>query len=112
MTLPLSLLPHTVTVTTPGTVTDAYGQPSASWTTGTATRTLRGYVQPLKGDEYTNGRQAVTYTHRLFSNEPVEASERVTWQGQVFEVDGPSLRWDLPSGATNHYVTPLRVTEG
>lgn len=107
----LVTLPHAVTVTTPTTTTDAYGNTVTTWT-GAASQTVRAYVQPLYMDENTSWpREALVRTYRMFTVTPLTGLERITWNGLTLNVDGPSQQWDTPRGI-HHYETMLALVEG
>lgn len=106
------MLPHSVTVTTPGRSTDGYGNEALDYVTGVTARTIAAYVQPRPGTENTDGRNAVERVWVMFTTAPVEALDRVTWEGRVYEVDGQPQRWDVPGRRTHHYESNLRAVEG
>jgi len=109
----LTTLPHTITVTTPGTTTDAYGNVDLSWTTGATTAARRAYVQPVDASEETQSatREALVREYRCFDVAGFTGLERVAWAGLTLQVIGPSRRWDTPRGIS-HYETALRIVEG
>lgn len=72
---------------------------------------IRAYVQPNDSDENTNQRDAVLYTHKVFSNEPVQAHSRIVFEDRTYEVDGEAKRWDTPTGK-HHYEFHMKVWEG
>lgn len=109
----LTTLPHSITVTTPGTTTDTYGNTVASWTTGATTAVRRAYVQPADATEVNQSatREALVREYRVFTVAAFVGNERVAWSSLTLEVIGPSRRWDTPRGI-HHYETALRIVEG
>jgi hypothetical protein len=108
----VDLFPHTLTVITPTIATDRYSNETLSYDVPPATsRTIGGFMQPNVSTENTVDRSAVTYAYVVYTNDSLDARDRVIWEGHTFEVDGPPRRWDTPAGA-HHYETYLRVTEG
>lgn len=108
MSIRRRFLPHTVVVAEPTTTVNAYGTEVPSFAAGVE---VRAFIQPAGGAEALNDRDAVTTRLTMFTNGPVTARARVTWDGDTYEVDGPPLRWDTPSGTT-HYQSVLRLVEG
>lgn len=108
----LTTLPHTVTVLTPATTTDVYGNTVLDWDNATSA-TRRAYMQPTGADEVTQqaSREAQVREYRCFDNSGFAGTERVTWASLTFDVVGPSRRWDTPRGL-HHYETAMRVVEG
>lgn len=105
------LLPHTVTWQQPGTRTDGYGNTTADWTGATETA-LRGFMQPLSGQENTDARDAQIGDWVLFTDEPaISGADRIVWAGDTYEVIGPPARFD-DLGGFHHIEARLRIVEG
>lgn len=90
--LPTHLLPHTVTVQTPGTTTDRYGNTVQDWSSP-ATRTILGRFEMLVSDavavrETTQGRDDSRSVWRFYCNDEIGMTERLAWNGLVFDIDG------------------------
>lgn len=112
----LTTLPHSLTVITPGTTTDAYGNTTLNYTVGAGgatSSTRRGYVQPVDATEVNQSatREAMVREYRCFDVVGFTGLERVTWSSLTLQVVGPSRRWDTPRG-THHYETMMRLVEG
>lgn len=106
--IPAGFLPHLVTVATATTSTGVYGEQTVTYGTGAS---VAAYVQPAGGSEDTDARDMVTHRWRMFTNTPVTATDRVTWNGTAYRVDGPPSVWTTPSGET-HYEATLVLVEG
>lgn len=110
--IPDEALPHVVTVTTPTTATDGYGNTVLDYTSG-ATREVRGFLQPLPGSEFTDGRQAIETRARLFTNATIAPLERVAHAGRAYDIDGSPEAWGtLPGGEPGHSELILRRVDG
>lgn len=99
---------HTVEVLRATTTEDRFGNETRSWETATETLVSGCSLQPLDGPEQTVGRDTVIPRWRLFAPPTIDlqASDRVRFAGEVYEVDGAPQRWDFdPLG---HVVTFLR----
>lgn len=104
-------LPHSVTWQQPGSRTDGYGTAAADWTDPTET-TIAGYMQPLSGQENTDGRDAQVGDWVLYTLEQaVSGADRIVWAGDTYEVIGPPARFDTPRGF-HHIEARLRIVEG
>lgn len=71
-------------------------------------------VQPGSSTEQTGqGDLAVTnLTVFLPPGTGVLVTDRVQWDGQVYEVDGTPQRWRDPSGAESHVQVQLKLVQG
>jgi len=98
-----------LTITTPGTATDRYDDARPDWTNPTRTRTARGWLTETGSTEEVGAREAVVSAWRLFlpANTPITSSDRITVNGDTFEVDGDPHHAQTPSGA-HHLEVPLR----
>lgn len=110
----LNTFPHTITIVTPSETTDPYGNTVLDFDTPASSVTVAAYVQPKGSGEATldASREAQVRAFKCFTAaSPMTGVERVTWGGVVYDVIGPSQRWDSPRGL-HHYETALRVVEG
>jgi hypothetical protein len=107
-----SRLPHVVTVVTPATETDRYGNTVRDYGT-TATRVnVRGWMQRRSTEDIPQpARDGQLADWVLYTKHPVDRLDRVEWQGFSFMVDGiPYPVWT--PGGLSHYQVPLRQVEG
>lgn len=107
-----SLLVHDVTVVTPGSTTDRYGNLVPDWAASTST-TVKGWISQSSGSEDENGRDAQIGEWTLFlpAGVEIDGRARVAWSGVTFEVVGPPRRAWTPRGE-HHVEVQLRVVEG
>lgn len=68
-----------------GNVTVDFSQPAKRW--------VRGHVQPGTSDETTASRLATEVVSTVFTLDPIEARDRVRYNGETWEVDGHSKNW-------------------
>lgn len=116
--IPDDLLPHVVEVEHPGSTTDRYGNTVDDWSTSTRAE-VAGWMQQNTGAEDTDQRSAQIGEWLMLCNpwttggEPltVHGSDRVHWNGAVFEVIGPPGPAYEPA-ALHHYEIRLRTVEG
>jgi hypothetical protein len=89
---------HVVTILRATTTEDPYGNPVRDWDAATQTQVTGCSVQPVQGDEVTVGRDTVVSRWRLYAPDGTDllASDRVRFEGDVYEVDGEVQRWDFP----------------
>jgi hypothetical protein len=90
---------HVVTVLRASAGSDnPYGNQDRDWTTATETQVTGCSVQPVQGDEVTVGRDTVVSRWRLYAPDGTDilASDRVRFEGDVYEVDTEVQRWDFP----------------
>lgn len=90
-----SLLVHDVTIITPGTTTDAYGDTQPDWTTST-TSTVKGWLAQTSSIENLDGRDATITTLALTlpAAAPIGPRDRVSIDGIVYELTGaPISAW-------------------
>lgn len=116
--IPHDLLPHLVEVEHPGTRTDRNGNEIADWSTSTRTA-VWAWVQQNTGSEDNDQRAAQIGEWLLLCN-PIDAdgqpltvygNDRVHWQGQHFEVNGPPGPAYTPA-ELHHYEIRLKTVEG
>ncbi len=98
----MSIGPHTITVRRATVADDALGNETRQWGTATSTVVPGCYVYPVRGDEQTVGRQTVVSRWGLVAEltTDLEATDRVEWDGDTYDVDTEVQRWDdsaLPS---------------
>jgi hypothetical protein len=107
-----TLLVHDVTIVTPGTTTNGYGDTVKDWDAATET-TAKGWVSQRSASEDLDHRNAEVSTWVLFVDPDVAvtADDRVEWEGLTFEVDGPVLPAHTPRGR-HHLEVPLRLVDG
>lgn len=108
----MRLGPHTVTVLRAGSKPADYGSGTElDWGNTTSTDVPGCSVQPAPSDDFTIDRD--TFTTRWLAYLPngtdVEATDRVLWQGDTYDIDGGVLRWEF--GALSHVVVNLRRSE-
>lgn len=89
---------HVVTVLRAPTDDDDYGNPARDWDAATESEVTGCSVQPVQGDEETVARDTVVSRWRLYAPDSTDllASDRVRFEGDVYEVDGEVQRWDFP----------------
>jgi hypothetical protein len=118
--LPSRMLPHTITILTPGVTTDAYGNTAPDWSSP-ASRTAAAYVRPQStsvrpsGDEHVEvGRDVSERSFQVHTNDAaVTAFERVVYAGVTYDVDGEPLVWaSPPGGRLGHTKLQLRRVDG
>lgn len=108
-------LPHLVTIRTPAAGTDAYGTANAGldYAAGT-TRTARAFVQPRNVNQFFDGvlRQAEQADWVMFTlDQAVTSTERVEWDGHVFDVTGVQP-YDTPGAGRHHSTVEMREVTG
>lgn len=86
--LPTSLLIHTVTWIVPSTSTDAYGNVTRTYGSGTS---IAGRMQQDKADEpLVEGRDSLVRDWTLFTNQDgISGYDRIVFGTLTFEVFGP-----------------------
>jgi hypothetical protein len=118
--LPARMLPHTLTIITPGSATDAYGNTVPDWDAATE-RDIAAYVRPQStsvraaGDEHVEvGRDVSERSWQAHINDTaVTVTDRARWNGDVYEVDGDPLRWvSAPGGRLSFTKVQLRRVDG
>lgn len=94
---------HTVTVLRATTTEDDYGNPVRNWGSATQTTVAGCSVQPVQSmgmdpGEVTVNRQTTISRWRLYAPDgtDVQSTDRVRWDGDVYDVDGEPQRWDFP----------------
>lgn len=104
------LLVHDVTISTPTTTEDRYGNDvKTSWTSST----VKGWISQRSQIEDRERREAQVSEWVLFllPDATISGAARVAWEGITFEVDGPANPAWSRRGA-HHLEVPLRVVAG
>lgn len=113
--LPARMLPHQITILTPGTTTDGYGNQVPDWAAATS-RTAAAYVRPwTPGDENVDaGRDVSDRVWQVHTNDSaVTAFDRIVHDGVTYEIDGdPMIRKLAPGGRLGHTKLRLRRVDG
>jgi head-tail adaptor len=109
--LPERLLPHTVTVQTPGTTTDRYGNTVQDWS-DPDTSTITGRFEMLLSDavklrEETEGRDSALSVWRFYTNDALTMYQRLVWDGREFDVDGEVAKV-YDANSLHHYEALVR----
>lgn len=104
-----------LTIQSPGTVANQFGNQVTTWDTFTAVPSA-GIVQPVstsKGDK-SEGRRQVTTGYRIYipGAAPVTAQDRIVWNGLTLEIDGDPEFWPEPDGAIHHTEISTVVSKG
>lgn len=108
-------LRQTVTITNPGSTTDAYGNVAPDWSS-VSTATEKGLLEATDSTEVTVGRDTVVSNFLLFLkvDTAVTAYSRVTVTGVsgTFEVVGLPAVFDQGSPGTRHTEARLSTFSG
>lgn len=111
MGIPEHLLPHAVTLTHPTTSTDAYNNTTLTYGGGGASITA-WLQQNTRTEPRSDGRDPLEQTWLLMTNEEdVRGRDRVTFDGTVYEVEGPPEKVYSPAGL-HHVEATLRLVTG
>lgn len=107
-----SLMVHDVTVVHAATITDRYGNLTKDWTNPTRT-TVRGWVARRSETEVVDGREAEVSDWVVFlpTGTVITGGDRVEWNGNVFEVNGPPNEAWTPRGP-HHIEAQLSAVTG
>jgi hypothetical protein len=108
------LLQHFVTLTAGAPTTDAYGNPTLTFDPdeGAVETTIRAWVQQTANTEtHTTAGDRLEATWLAVTNQTIDGYDRLTWNSQVFEVDGPTAPIHDRAGV-HHYETTLKRVEG
>lgn len=103
---------HTIEVVRAGSKPADYGGGTEpDWSNTTSTQVHACSVQPAPSDEFTIDRDTFTtrWVAYLPASTDVQATDRVLWQGDTYEIDGGVLAWDF--GALSHKVINLHRSE-
>lgn len=108
------LMVHDITLVRAGTTTSRYGDTTKDWASTTET-VVKGWVSQRDRSENLDGREAQDTGWVLYlpAGTDVTGLDRVEWEGDTFEVDGPKLpAWSPRSKAVHHLEISLRRVEG
>jgi hypothetical protein len=110
MGIPSHLLVHAVTLTHPTTSSDAYNDEVEAYAGGSS---ITAWLQQnTRAEPHTDGRDPLVQTWLLMTNEEdVRGRDRVTFDGVVYEVDGPPEKVYTPAGF-HHTEATLRLVTG
>lgn len=101
MSIPVHLLPITVTWVQPGTTTDGYGNTVTDYA-GATTGPLQVMIEQRQAVEQLDNRDVTITSLVLFTNElAVRAVDRFVWSGVTYEADGDP--WVVYSPAGPHH---------
>lgn len=115
MAIPLRVLPLTVTIVKPRTVTDRYGTTVLDWANADRI-TVRGALSaPKRGgsSEVDVGRTQMVMASSLYllPDAPLEGIDHVEVDGRTYQVDGPpEVAWRR--GQPHHLVAMVKHVEG
>ncbi len=106
-----------VVVIRAGTTTDRYGDEVLDWDAPTEHTVRNCKVNPVAGNEDTgllDDRAALTRRWNLAAPpcSDIKATDRMRWQGDVYEVEGEVLTWRSPLGGVDHLYVQLVRREG
>ncbi|WP_068922198.1 hypothetical protein [Planobispora rosea] len=107
-------LPYTVTLIHPATVTDRYGNTTYDYGTAATRTCINAMIQQASATESTpDGRTPVVGVWRLITDHcGIDATDRIEWEGAMFELDGPPWPAAEFSGTFHHTEAVLRRVEG
>lgn len=110
MGIPSHLLVHTVTLTHPTTSTDSYNVENLTYSGGAS---IAAWLQQsTRAEPLADGRDPLVQTWLLMTNEEdIRGRDRVTFDGVVYEVEGPPEKTYTPAGF-HHTEATLRVVAG
>lgn len=107
------LLVHTVTVLTPGTTTDAYGDTVPNWTTATSVSSAARVVQRSARENIDTRDASITeWVVYLPGDVTVTHANRIVWDGLTFEVAGDPKPAVRRTSTVHHYEVPLNRIAG
>lgn len=106
------LLQDTVVRLRAGTVADGYGNPRRDWTTATEA-SFPADVQPTASSEDVVDQDRTVTRWRLFLGPYAEllATDRVRWDGAVYEVEGDVERWKRRGVLHHTEAVLIKVTQ-
>lgn len=115
--LPARMLPHRITITSPGRVDDGYGNEVLSYDPAdgaTVRENVPAYVRPAPASEDVVDRNAVTAAWQVHCNDlDVTALDRVAYDGTAYDIDGQPNVWrTIPGGRPGHSKFLLRRVDG
>ena len=98
-----------------GETSDSHGNSFPDWGGAVEELTITGCsVQPGATVEMLENREGTRIDLTVYApaNADVRSSDRVRYDGEVFEVDGRPQRWKSPTGTLSHTVILLTLWEG
>lgn len=102
----------TVTVQTPGSTTDRYGDTAPDWTTPTEVETPAWVGGDTTKETTTDGdRITLGLACHLPPDVTVTARSRIVWREDTYEIDGDPLPMSR-RGVLHHYELTLKRVEG
>jgi len=106
------LLTERVTVVRAAVTRDRYGNAGTDWDTATRTDTP-AWIEPTGASENDDQRSGQRAVWRLIVPVGVDITgrDRIEYQGETFEIDGPPLTLRTPRGP-HHVEAVLRWVEG
>lgn len=111
--IPARFLPITVTLVHPASVTDRYNNTVYDYGPAATRTSIAVWIDQLAADDLvSNGRTPITGGWKLITNHlNVDADDRVEWDAETFELDGPAWPVYTPAGV-HHIEARLRRVEG
>jgi hypothetical protein len=105
-------LPHTVAAVRAPLITDGKGNQIRDWAHATS-KSYAAWVQPDNSLEQTVNQERIVSRWRIFTEPAADIlpTDRVTWQGKTFQVDGEIQGWDIGNGV-HHHEGYLRLVTG
>ncbi len=106
-----------ITVIRAGSSSDRYGDESPDWSEATEHTVRDCKVNPVAGNEdqgQLDDRAALTRRWNLAAppGADIKATDRIRWDGSVYEVEGEVLKWRSPLGGVDHLYVQLVRWEG
>lgn len=113
MTRP-SFARDSVTVLRAQVVEDRYGNESLDWSDPAEHEINECVLQPISGEETLSLDGNAVVSRWSFSGPKgadLTAMDRVTYQGETYEIDGYVRRWESPTGSLAHTEAMLKRVE-
>lgn len=104
----MKLGPHSIDVLRAPLVAGDYGNATTREWADASTSTITGCsVQPAPSSEYAIDRDSITTRLLAFvpAHADIEATDRVVWSGETYDIDGDVLRWEF---GLSYFVINLR----
>lgn len=113
MGVPGYLLPHTVTLVRPASVSDEYGNVKRDYGAAATRTVIKAWMQQDSGSENrSDGRESAVQNWLMVTNHAdVQRFDRTEFNGITFEVEGPPKPASTPL-AVHHTEATLRVVDG
>jgi hypothetical protein len=96
------------------TASAGYGNTVPDWASGVDELTVPGCsVQPGGGSEFVDNREAITTLYTVWAplSADVVDTDRVTFAGTEYDIDGPIERWEVGT-PLDHLVIRLKAVNG